>query len=115
MKIAHVRELHAPAGASWRLAAALGPGERPARWLDLEVARRRAVGADQGLAHNSLLHRTPITTLDAHLAAGMRVEALAELVGSFVPRAGPDDDEEDDAVLAASGLRFGPPILQPPS
>ena len=45
MKIAHVRERHAPAGAPWRLAAALDPGEAPARWLDLEVARRRAVAA----------------------------------------------------------------------
>jgi fumarylacetoacetate (FAA) hydrolase len=115
MKIAHVRELHAPAGAPWRLAAALDPGERPGRWLDLEVARRRAVLADAGLAHNSVLHRAPITTLDAHLAAGLRVEALAELVGSFVPRAEADEAEDDDAVLTASGLRFGPPILQPPS
>jgi len=119
MKIAHVRELHGPAGAPWRLAAALDPGEQPARWLDLEVARRRGVAANQGLAHNSILHRTPITTLDAHLAAGMRVEALAELVGSFVPRAdgagGADADGDDDAVLDASGLRFGPPILEPPS
>jgi fumarylacetoacetate (FAA) hydrolase len=114
MKIAHVRELHAPAGAAWRLAAALDPGERPGRWLDLEIARRRAVLADRGLAHNSVLHRAPITTLDAHLAAGLRVEALGELVGSFVPRAEAAEDD-DDAILAASGLRFGPPILQPPS
>jgi fumarylacetoacetate (FAA) hydrolase len=115
MKIAHIRELHAPAGAPWRLAAALDPGERPARWLDLELARRRAVAANQGLAHNSILHRAPITTLDAHLAAGMRVEVLAELVGSFVPRIDGADAADDDAVLDASGLRFGPPILQPPS
>ena len=56
MKIAHVRERHAPAGAPWRLAAALpvadgvaapGDGQRPRRWLDLEVARRRAVAADR--------------------------------------------------------------------
>jgi fumarylacetoacetate (FAA) hydrolase len=117
MKIAHVRELHAPAGAPWWLAATLDPGGQPARWLDLEVARRRAVTADPGLAHNSILHRTPITTLDAHLAAGLRVEALGELVASFVPRteAGDENAEDDDAVLAASGLRFGPPILRPPS
>jgi fumarylacetoacetate (FAA) hydrolase len=119
MKIAHVRERHGPAGAPWRLAAALDPGDLPTRWLDLDVARRRAVSSDQRLAHNSILHRTPITTLDAHLAAGMRVEVLAELVGSFVPRAdgadGANADGADDAVLDSSGLRFGPPILQPPS
>jgi fumarylacetoacetate (FAA) hydrolase len=121
MKVAHVRELRAPAGAPWRLAAALDPGERPTRWLDLEVARRRAVAGDQRLAHNSILHRTPITTLDAHLAAGLRVEVLAELVGSFVPRSDAADASDaadgdgDDAILDASGLRFGPPILQPPS
>jgi fumarylacetoacetate (FAA) hydrolase len=112
MKVAHVRESHAPAGAPWRLAAALDPSEEPATWLDLEVARRRAVAADPGLAHNSTLHRAPISTLDAHLAAGMRVDALADLVGTFVPR---DEPDQDDAVLDASGLRFGPPILQPPS
>jgi fumarylacetoacetate (FAA) hydrolase len=112
MRIAHVRELHAPAGSPWRLAAALDTAERPAAWLDLEVARRRAVAADAGLAHNSTLHRSPITTLDTHLAAGMRIEALADLAGTFAPRAEADDD---DAVLGASGLRFGPPILQPPS
>ena len=40
MKIAHVRERHAPAGAQWRLAAAL-PVDRgrdaPAQWIDLEL------------------------------------------------------------------------------
>jgi fumarylacetoacetate (FAA) hydrolase len=112
MKIAHVREVGAPAGAPWRLASGLGAGQSPSTWLDLEIARRRAVASQPGLAHNSLLHRVPITTLDAHLAAGLRIEALRDLVESFVPRSEPDDD---DAVLAASALLFGPPILRPPS
>lgn len=112
MRIAHVRELRAPAGAPWRLAAALESSDRPATWLDLELARRRAAAADPALAHNSTLHRLPITTLDAHLVAGMRIDALADLLGAFVPRADADDD---DAILDASGLQFGPPILQPPS
>ena len=49
----------------------------PRRWLDLEVARRRAVSARPALAHDSALHRQPVTTLDDHLARGLRVEALA--------------------------------------
>jgi fumarylacetoacetate (FAA) hydrolase len=112
MRIAHVRETHAPAGAPWRLAAALDGTTQPTTWLDLEPARRRAIAADPRLAHNSTLHRSAITTLDAHLAAGMRIEALADLVGAFAPRA---EAADDDAVLDASGLRFGPPILEPPS
>ena len=91
MKIAHVRERHAPAGAPWRLAAALddrpAAGRRRPRtraWIDLEVARRRAVAADRNLAHDRVLHRQPVTTLDDHLARGLRVEALAELVDGFV-------------------------------
>ena len=118
MKIAHVREVNAPAGAAWRLAAALDaaaePGSLgpPTEWLDLEVARRRAVSADPRLAHNSALHRVPVTILDDHLAAGLRVGALADLVDRFVPHG---DSEDDDAVLSAADLRFGPPILRPPS
>ena len=110
MKIAHVRERHAPAGAPWRLAAALDGGDSPLRWVDLEVARRRAVRREPALAHDSALHRQPVSTLDDHLARGLRVEALRDLVDGFEPRA--DDDE---AVLLAPDLRFGPPILQPPS
>ena len=110
MKVAHVRERHAPAGAPWRLAAALDPGESPGRWLDLEVARRRAVSARPALAHDSTLHRQPVTTLDDHLARGLRVDALRDLVEGFEPRG-----DDDDAVLAAGELVFGPPILRPPS
>jgi fumarylacetoacetate (FAA) hydrolase len=126
MRLAHVRERHAPAGAPWRLAAATRwPARGPARqagdapplgsyaepfWLDLEVARRRAAAADPRLAHNAILFRQPIGTLDEHLARGLRVAVLAELVEGFVPR-----DEEDDAVLDAADLRFGPPVLRPPA
>ena len=118
MKLAHVRERHAPAGAPWRLAAALedrpeagaSSAADPDRWVDLEVARRRAVAADRNLAHDRVLHRQPVTTLDDHLARGLRVEALAELVEGFAPR-----DADDDAVLDGADLVFGPPILRPPS
>jgi fumarylacetoacetate (FAA) hydrolase len=55
------------------------------------------------------LFRTAISTLDAHLAGGLRVAALGELVEGFEAR------EDDPAVLAAPELDFGPPILRPPS
>ena len=102
MKIAHVRERHAPAGTPWRLAAALDPDA--GSWLDLEEARRALVAAEPARAHNSVLFRQPITTLDAHLAAGLRVDALADLLAA-------DADEPLDAAT----LAFGPPILEPPS
>jgi fumarylacetoacetate (FAA) hydrolase len=106
VKLAHVRERHAAVGTPWRLAAAHGDGQ----WLDLEVARRRAVAADPNLAHDRVLHRRPVTTLDDHLGHGLRVEALTELVDGFAPR-----DEDDDALLDDPDLVFGPPILRPPS
>jgi fumarylacetoacetate (FAA) hydrolase len=132
VKLAHVRERHGPAGAPWRLVAAVpadGPGEGPAAvpdggaaaeppasdpvaWIDLEVARRRAVAADRNLAHDRVLHRQPVTTLDDHLGRGLRVEALGELVDGFVPRGAAGDD---DAVLDPADLVFGPPVLRPPS
>jgi fumarylacetoacetate (FAA) hydrolase len=102
MKLAHVRERHAPAGAPWRLAAALDADG--ARWLDLEEARRAIVATEPGRAHNSALFRQPVTTLDTHLANGLRVEALADLLEA-------DADEPMDA----SALQFGPPILAPPT
>src|SRR5687768_9814893 len=102
MKIAHLRERDAPAGASWRLAAALDADG--ARWLDLEEARRALVAAQPGRAHNSSLFRQPITTLDAHLASGLRVGALADLLAA-----------DADQPMDASALDFGPPILRPPS
>jgi fumarylacetoacetate (FAA) hydrolase len=110
VRIAHVRGHHGPAGAPWRLAAALDTAST--RWLDLEIARRRAVAGMPAVAHDSALHRQPITTLDDHLARGLRVEVLADLVEGFSPR---DDPDADDAILDADDLRFGPPILRPPS
>ena len=117
MRIAHVRERTAPAGTPFRLAAALGPGERPRRWLDLEVARRRLVAADPGRAHNSASVRVPLTTLDDHLSRGLGVAALGEVVDDAALRAaGIDaDDPGDHAMLDAADLQFGPPILRPPS
>jgi fumarylacetoacetate (FAA) hydrolase len=115
MRIAHVRELHAPAGAPWRLAAALGgpvaTNPDPRHWLDLEVVRRRMAAADARLAHNSVLFRLPLLTLDDHLARGLRVEALAQLVEGVRDGGSPVHDHE--AVLDAADLRFGPPILRP--
>ena len=105
-----MRERQGPAGSGWRLAAALDAGETPGRWLDLEIARRRAVAARPALAHNAVLHRRPITTLDEHLANGLRVESLVEIVEGFEPRT-----EGDEAVLTTEDLQFGPPILRPPS
>ena len=102
MKLAHVRERTAPAGAPWRLAAALDSDGL--RWLDLEDARRALVAAQPGRAHNSVLFRQPISTLDAHLANGLRVEALADLL-----------EAEAEEPMDASALSFGPPILQPPT
>lgn len=102
MKLAHVRPRHAPAGTPWRLAAALEPDG--ARWLDLEEARRTLAAADPRLAHNSSLFRRPITTLDDHLARGLRVDALADLLTA-----------EPEEPMDAADLTFGPPILQPPT
>jgi fumarylacetoacetate (FAA) hydrolase len=107
MRIAHVRELHAPAGAGWRLAAARDPAGR--EWLDLEVGRRVLVHRDPRLAHNDALFRAPLGTLDDALAAGHRVAELRAIVDGLV------DDPPEDALLDATDLRFGPPILRPPS
>lgn len=102
MKIAHIRERNAPAGSPWRLAAALDSEGRA--WLDLEESRRALAAADPSRGHNSVLFRQPVTTLDAHLARGLRVEALADLLAA-----------EPEEPLAAEELAFGPPILSPPS
>lgn len=102
MKIAHIRERHAAAGTPWRLAAALDSDA--SRWLDLEAARRALAAADPRRSHNSALFRQPLTTLDAHLANGLRVDALGDLL-----------DGEPEEPIDASTLDFGPPILAPPS
>jgi fumarylacetoacetate (FAA) hydrolase len=106
MRLAHIRERHAPAGARWRLAAGLDDD----RWIDLEPARRRAISTQPTLEHDSALFRQPITTLDDGLRRGLRVAAFGELVEAFERR-----DGDDPAVLDAADLRFGPPVLAPPS
>jgi len=110
VRVAHIRERHAPAGAPWRLAAALDSAEQPGTWLDLEVARRRLVARQPAREHNSALFRNAITTLDELLGRGLRIEAIGELVESYRPSV-----EDDDAVLETSDLAFGAPVLRPPS
>jgi fumarylacetoacetate (FAA) hydrolase len=107
MKIGHVRERHGAAGAPWRLAAS---GANGSRWLDLEVVRRRLVAADPRRTHNAILFRKPITTLDDHLARGLRIDALGELVDGFAAR-----DHDDEALLDPGDVVFGPPIVRPHS
>jgi fumarylacetoacetate (FAA) hydrolase len=108
VRIGHVRERHGPAGTPWRLAASAGA---TGTWLDLEIVRRRLVSADPRRAHNAILFRQPITTLDDHLGRGLRIEALRELVEGFAPVGG----ASDDAVLDHADLAFGPPVLRPAS
>jgi fumarylacetoacetate (FAA) hydrolase len=110
MKVAHVRDRHAPAGTPWSLAAARDGGSRPDRWLDLEEARQGLVVEDPRRAHNSPLFRQPLTTLDDHLARGLRVAALAEIVEGYAAAS-----EDEEAILEAADLVFGPPVLQPTS
>ncbi len=107
MKLAHVRERHAPTGTSYRLAAAFDDAAET--WLDLERARRRLAEADPRRVHNDALYRTRLSTLDDHLSNGLRVAALGELLEGFVPAG-----EDDEALLSAGDLAFGPPILHPP-
>jgi fumarylacetoacetate (FAA) hydrolase len=111
MRIAHVRERNGAAGAPWRLAAT---ARDDGRWVDLEPARRRAVAADPRRAHNSMLFRQPITTLDELLARGIRIEAISEILEAF-DAGGGARGEDDDAVMGAANLAYGPPILRPPS
>jgi fumarylacetoacetate (FAA) hydrolase len=108
MKIAHIRERTAPAGTPWRLAAAWNADAT--RWLDLEEARQGLLVEDPRRAHNAPLFRQPVTTLDDHLARGMRVAALGEITEGYARAT--DDDE---AILEAADLAFGPPILAPPT
>jgi 2-keto-4-pentenoate hydratase/2-oxohepta-3-ene-1,7-dioic acid hydratase in catechol pathway len=105
VRVAHIRERHAPAGAPWRLAAAL----EEHRWLDLEPARRRAIAARPALEHDSALFRRPISTLDEALTRGLRIAAFGELVEGFEEREG------DAAVLDERGITFGAPVLAPVS
>src|SRR5215213_4804263 len=112
MRIGHVRERVGPAGAPWRLAAAATWDAGP--WLDLEVVRRRLVAADARRAHNEMLFRQPLSTLDDVLARGLRLEALRDLLEGFAASGGPRD-ADDAAVLDEADLFFGPPVLRPPA
>ncbi len=78
------------------------------------MVRRRLAAADPERAHNAVLFRRPISTLDEHLERGLRIEALGELVDGF-EIAGGRRDADDDAVLDEAELAFGPPLLRPPS
>lgn len=111
MRIGHVRERHGAAGAAWRLALSAS-AEGP--WLDADVVRRRLAAADTRRAHNSVLFRQPLTTVDDLLARGLRLAALGDLIDGFAASGGPRDDD-DDAVLAEPDLAFGPPVLLPPA
>jgi fumarylacetoacetate (FAA) hydrolase len=108
MRLAHVRERHAPIGTAWRLVAALD--DPPLHWLDLERARRRAIRARASLEHDQAVFRRPVTTIDDHLARGQRIDVLAEVVDAFAP-----EGEPDEAILDDEGLDFGSPILHPAS
>ena len=82
-------------------------------WLDVELGRRRLLAADPRRAHNSVLFRQPISTLDDLLARGIRIEALGEILDGVL--GGGALDPADDAALDAGALEFGPPVLRPPS
>ncbi|MBA3687278.1 MAG: fumarylacetoacetate hydrolase family protein [Chloroflexi bacterium] len=69
--------------------------------------RRSQVQADPRLAHNSRLHRQPLTTLDALLARGLRVAALSELAEAAA--------SAEEPALDVADLEFGPPVLEPPT
>ena len=104
MRLAHVRERHA----------------RPARrggWQRRSSARRRHAGSisrslavapwrrDPRVAHDAALFRQPVTTLDDHLARGLRIAAFASSsTGSR--RADEDDDalaDREPSALRAAG------------
>ena len=107
MRLAHVRDREDPV-APWRLVAALDDGGT--YWADLEIVQQRVLEARPTL-RDRVLSRLPITTLDDHLARGLRVGCARARCSTGSSR-GPDDD--DPAVLRRRGLRFGPPILRPP-
>ena len=103
VKIAHVRERHAPAGTP--VAARRGARCRPAGW----TSRRRAAArrAQDRPRPQRGLFRQPITTLDAHLARGLRVDALADLLDAERRRA------DGCARTSTSGRRSSQPPTLP--
>ena len=87
MKAAHVRERNAPAGAPWRPVAVPDAGDAPRCWLDLEVAPRRAPWLPApGLAHDRVLFRRAVTTLDDLLARGSASSRCATSSRASPPR-----------------------------
>ena len=99
MKVAHVRERHGPAGRRG--------GSRPhsTRRRRRRLARPRgrpATGASLGSAARAQLGAAPAAASERSTTswrAGLRVEALRELVDDFVARS-----DDDDALLDAGGL-----------
>lgn len=111
MKLAHVQEVGAPAETGWQLAAMLPDGD----WLDLEAARRW-MRVNGGGLRNSGVFDMPITTLDAHLNRGLRIEALRRLVEAVAARF--ESLEPDPALklsMSSEAVSFGPPLLRPSS
>ena len=108
MRLAHVRERQRRRRSRWRLAAALDPGATTGSTSRSPVGGPLRPTRASPTTPSSTASR--VTTLDDHLARGLRVEALADLVEGFAPR-----DDDDDAVLDADDLEFGPPILRPAS
>ena len=99
VRLAHVRERYAPAGTSWRLAAALD-----ARRLHGSTWRWRAAGSaarTPGSPTTSRCSGAPVTTLDDHLAAGGRVAHLAALVEPWPNRS--DTTTKPSSRRATSG------------
>ena len=83
MRLAHIREHNAAAGADWRRG-----GCARFRRLALVRPRGRPPTGGRGGSEPSprrVLIRQPITTLDDHLGRGLRVEALADLVERLRP------------------------------
>ena len=100
VRLAHVRERHAPTGAPWRFAAALDAGDAPRRWLDLEAARRRPWRPRRARPQRA---GVPATDRDARRPPGRRPSrrGAAAVVEQFETRGEPDEDEAvfDDADL----------------
>ena len=111
MRIAHVRERHAPAGAPWRLAGRAGRRRRP---VPMDRPRGRAPtrrGRAPELAHDAVLYRQPLT----HARRPVRPAPAGRSPFASWSRGSSSRDDDDPAVLDAADLRFGPPVLRPPS
>ena len=114
MRIAHVRERHAPAGAPWRLAAAdpssaagrrPDPLDRPRAGPPARRRRPSRAGARQRPA--------PPAADDARRPA--RAPDCGSRRCATWSRASRPRADDDPALLDADDLAFGPPVLRPPS